>query len=83
MQSGYQPQRFDTSQKVFLDLKTMPYEPGSSQCLGLIAAKENLLSAMNSLNKVQNTDQIQMKLKEIYKELDEIHDGRKLIENEL
>ncbi len=61
----------------------MPYEPGSPQCRGLIAAKENLLSAMNSLNKIENVDHIQTQLKQIYKELDEIHEGRKVIENEL
>ncbi len=61
----------------------MSYEPGSTQCRGLIAAKDNLLSAMNSLNKIENIDHIQLKLKEIYRELDEIHEGRKIIENEL
>ncbi len=61
----------------------MPYEPGSTQCRGLIAAKENLISAMNSLNKIENIDHIHCKLKEIYKELDDIHEGRKIIENEI
>ena len=61
----------------------MPYEPGSTQCRGLIAAKENLLSAMNSLSKIENIEHIQAQLKEIYKELDQIHEGRKVIENEL
>ncbi len=60
----------------------MPYEPGSTQCRGLIAAKENLLSAMNSLNKIENIEHLQLKLKEIYKEIDEIHEGRKILENE-
>ena len=61
----------------------MPYEPGSSQCRGLIAAKESLLTAMSSLNKIENIDHIHSQLREIYKELDELHEGRKAIENEL
>ncbi len=61
----------------------MSYEPGSTQCRGLITAKDNLLSAMNALNKIDNIDHIHMKLKEIYRELDEIHESRKVIENEI
>ena len=60
----------------------MIYEPGSTQCLGLISAKENLLCALNSLNKIESIDHIKSQLKEIYKELDEIHEGRKVLENE-
>ena len=58
----------------------MSYEPGSSECLGLISAKENLLSAINSLNKIQNTSQIQSQLKNIYQELDKIHESRQQLE---
>ena len=61
----------------------MPYEPGSTECRGLIAAKESLLTAMSSLNRIENTDHIKNQLKEIYKELDMIHEGRKVIENEV
>ena len=61
----------------------MPYEPGSTQCRGLISAKESLLTAMNSLKCIENIDHIYLQLKEVYKELDEIHEGRKVIENEL
>ena len=61
----------------------MSYEPGSPECLGLISAKDNILNAINSLNKIKNIEDIQIKLKEIYKEIDEIHEGRKLIENEV
>ena len=60
----------------------MPYEPGSQQCRGLIAAKENLINAMSSLRNIENIDHIHDQLKELYKELDEIHEGRKVIENE-
>lgn len=58
----------------------MSYEPGSSECLGLISAKENLLAALNSLNKIQNTNHIQSQLKLIYQELDKIHEGRQKLE---
>ena len=60
----------------------MPYEPGSPQCRGLITAKENLLSAMKSLQKIENIEHIDTQLREIYKELDDIHEGRKALENE-
>ena len=60
----------------------MPYEPGSTQCRGLIAAKESLLTAMSSLKNIENIDHVQLQLKGIYKELDELHEGRKRIENE-
>ena len=61
----------------------MSYEPGSIQCRGLIAAKESLLTAMSSLSKIENIEHIQSQLKEIYRELDVIHEGRKVIENEV
>ena len=60
----------------------MSYEPGSIQCRGLIAAKESLLSAINSLSKIENTIHITDQLKKLYRELDEMHEGRKILENE-
>tara|TARA_B100000700_G_C14382382_1_gene551009 strand:+ start:279 stop:464 length:186 start_codon:yes stop_codon:yes gene_type:complete len=61
----------------------MSYEPGSPQCRGLITAKESILAAMSSLGKIDNIGHINSQLKEIYKELDEIHEGRKIIEKEI
>ena len=61
----------------------MPYEPGSTQCLGLIAAKDSILSAMNSLSRIDNVDHIKKQLKAIYSELDKLHDARKVIEKEV
>tara|TARA_B100000700_G_C14888958_1_gene781769 strand:- start:367 stop:558 length:192 start_codon:yes stop_codon:yes gene_type:complete len=61
----------------------MSYEPGSPECRVLISAKESLLSAINSLNRIENVDHIKAQLKKIYQELDERHDNRKLIENDL
>ena len=59
----------------------MSYEPGSPECLGLISAKENLITAINSLAKIKNTDSIKDQLRSIYKELDKIHEGREMLEN--
>ena len=61
----------------------MPYEPASSQCLGLISAKDNILSAITSLKSVDKIDHIRASLKKLYQELDEIHERRKLLENEV
>ena len=72
---------FELISKILSLNKSMSYEPGSTECLALISAKENLLSAINSLNKIQNIEHIQIQLKNIYKELDEIHEGRRVIEN--
>ena len=47
----------------------MPYEPGSTECRGLIAAKESLLTAITSLNKIKDISHIQAQLKDIYKEI--------------
>ena len=58
----------------------MSYEAGSKECRHLIDAKESILSAMNSLNDISKTDDIEIQLKEIYKTLDELHDKRRIIE---
>tara|TARA_Y100001970_G_scaffold260325_1_gene342296 strand:+ start:23251 stop:23445 length:195 start_codon:yes stop_codon:yes gene_type:complete len=58
----------------------MSYEAGSKECRLLIDAKESILSAMNSLNDISKTDDIEIQLKEIYKTLDELHDKRRIIE---
>ena len=61
----------------------MPYEPGSSQCRTLISAKENIINAMSGLTKIEGMDNINERLKEIYKELDQIHESRKVLEKEI
>ena len=61
----------------------MTYEPGSSQCRSLIAAKESLITAMSSLTNIEGISHLQLQLKEVYKELDEMHERRKVIENEI
>tara|TARA_Y100001968_G_scaffold326332_1_gene369178 strand:+ start:1025 stop:1210 length:186 start_codon:yes stop_codon:yes gene_type:complete len=60
----------------------MPYEPGSVECLGLISAKDNILNAIKSLDKINGVDHIKSQMRTIYNDLDEMHEGRKVIENE-
>ena len=61
----------------------MSYEPGSVECLGLISAKENILDAIKSLKKINQIEHINIQLKKIYIELDDLHEGRKVLENEI
>ena len=58
----------------------MSYEAGSKECRHLIDAKDSLLSVMESLSNINATENIQLELKEIYKELEEMHDKRRKIE---
>ena len=55
----------------------MSYEPGSPECRSLIEAKENIISAMKALNRIQNLEHIQKELKKIYNELEELHESRR------
>ena len=38
---------------------------------------------MSSLKNIENIEHIHVQLKEIYKELDQIHEGRKVLEREI
>ena len=58
----------------------MSYEAGSKECRHLIEAKDSLLSAMESLSKINSTDVLQIQIKEIYNKLEIMHDKRKKIE---
>ena len=58
----------------------MSYEPGSPECRSLIEAKENIISAMKALNRIQNLEHIQKELKKIYNELEELHESRRIKE---
>ncbi len=58
------------------------YESGSLECRRLIEAKENLLKVMKALDYLENVEDINLKLKAIYKEMERMHDKRKQIENE-
>ena len=55
----------------------MSYEAGSKECRHLIEAKESLLLAMDALSKINSTDLIQIQIKGIYNELEQMHDKRK------
>ena len=55
----------------------MSSEAGSTQCRGLIEAKESLIKAMNSLGAIEKTEQIQQKLRDIYNELEILHESRR------
>ncbi len=59
----------------------MSYEAGSSECRGLIEAKENLIKAMRSLTAIKNLDHIQNKLRDIYNELEQLHESRRVEES--
>ena len=59
----------------------MSYEAGSTECRGLIEAKESLIKAMNSLGAIQNLDHIQKSLREIYNELELLHESRRIKES--
>ena len=59
----------------------MSYEAGSTECRGLIEAKECLIKAMNSLQAIKNLDHIQKTLREIYNELEKHHESRRIEES--
>ncbi len=55
----------------------MSSEAGSTQCRGLIEAKESLIKAMNSLGAIENLDHIQKTLRDVYNELEQLHESRR------
>jgi len=59
----------------------MSYEAGSKECRKLIAAKESLLLAMESLSSIASTDDLQIQIKDIYNTLEEMHDNRRNLES--
>ena len=64
--------------KIFL---IMSYEAGSKECRNLIDAKESLLSAMESLSEIRDTENLQLQIKDIYNMLEQMHDNRRDIES--
>lgn len=59
----------------------MSYEAGSKECRNLIDAKESLLSAMESLSEIKETENLQLQIKDIYNTLEKMHDNRRVIES--
>tara|TARA_B100000700_G_scaffold122385_1_gene137155 strand:+ start:667 stop:855 length:189 start_codon:yes stop_codon:yes gene_type:complete len=58
----------------------MSNEPGSRECRNLINAKENLIEIMQALTSIKNTDHLQNQLRDIYNELEEMHELRRKVE---
>ncbi len=58
----------------------MSYESGSLECRKLVEAKENLIKTMQSLDCLNNAEHLNEKLKEIYKEIEDMHEERRKIE---
>ena len=59
----------------------MSYEAGSKECRNLIDAKESLLSAMESLGEIRDTEKLQVQIKDIYNTLEKMHDNRRDFES--
>ena len=59
----------------------MSSEAGSTQCRGLIEAKESLIKAMNSLGAIENSDHLQKTLREVFNELEQMHESRRIKES--
>ncbi len=59
----------------------MSYEAGSKECRNLIDAKESLLSAMESLSEIRETENLQLQIKDIFNTLEMMHDDRRDIES--
>ncbi len=59
----------------------MSYEAGSTECRGLIEAKESLIKAMKSLGVISDLDHIQKILLDVYNDLEEIHESRRIKES--
>tara|TARA_B100001121_G_scaffold259207_1_gene238159 strand:+ start:213 stop:416 length:204 start_codon:yes stop_codon:yes gene_type:complete len=59
----------------------MSYEAGSKECRNLIDAKESLLSAMESLSEIRDTEDLQLQIKDIFNTLEKMHDNRRIIES--
>ena len=59
----------------------MSYEAGSKECRNLIDAKESLLSAMESLSEIRDTENLQLLIKDIYNTLEKMHDTRRDLES--
>ncbi len=59
----------------------MSYEAGSTECRGLIEAKESLIKAMNSLGAIKNIDHIQEVLRNVYNDLEKLHESRRIKES--
>ena len=60
----------------------MSYESGSLECRRLVETKENLIQIMQALDCLKDVDHLKDKFNEIYKEIEEMHEKRRVLENE-
>ncbi len=61
----------------------MSYESGSLECRRLVETKENLIKIMQTIDSLKNAEHINLKLKEIYSEIEEMHQKRIKLEFKL
>ncbi len=61
----------------------MSYESGSLECRRLVESKENLIKTIQALNCLKNSEHLVETLRLIYKEIDEMHEKRKKLENSI
>ena len=59
----------------------MSYEAGSKECRNLIDVKESLLSALETLSEIRDTENLQLQIKDIYNTLEKMHDNRRDLES--
>ena len=59
----------------------MSSEAGSTQCRGLIEAKESLIKALKSLEAVEKSEQLQQTLRDVYNQLEILHESRRIKES--
>ena len=59
----------------------MSSEAGSTQCRGLIEAKESLIKAIKSLGAVEKSEQLQQTLRDVYNQLEILHESRRIKES--
>tara|TARA_Y100001968_G_C18927858_1_gene512826 strand:- start:41 stop:232 length:192 start_codon:yes stop_codon:yes gene_type:complete len=59
----------------------MSSEAGSTQCRGLIEAKESLIQAMNSLGAIEDSENLKTTLRDVYNELEKLHESRRIKES--
>jgi hypothetical protein len=55
----------------------MSYEPGSGECRVLITSKEQIETMLLSLGKLEGTTDILQQLREVYGQLELLHDQRR------
>ena len=55
----------------------MTYEPGSADCRVLIRSKEQIETMLLDLSKLEGTDLLLQQLRQVYNQLEALHDLRR------